>query len=313
MPVSDFNWDDGYYFGVYNGDEGIFLYTGLRVTPNADMVGCYAGVSVKGHQTTFRASRVWRPDYATAIGPYRFEVIEPYREIRLVLEPNESGVEFDLRWLGLAPAHIESHHFARKRGRITTDQTRYTQSGTAEGWIQVGDKRWDVRPHEWYADRDHSWGLYEPRAPLSDPSDWLPPAEEQAKKRMLRFWMPFQSPDLSRLLPLPRGRARRGRRPERPVRHAVRGRDRLRLRQRAAAAEARQGQPPAPLPRGHARARRRRSRVPRRAGPARGRRRSRPPRSVGRRSRSATTSAPGGTAATSTPTTAARACTRSTT
>lgn len=197
MPVSDFNWDDGYYFGVYSADEGVFLYTGLRVTPNADVVGCYGGVSVGGHQTTFRASRVWRPDYDTAIGPYRIRVVEPFREIHLALEPNDSGVAFDLRWLALAPAHVEAHHFARTRGRITTDQTRYTQGGTAEGWIEVGGRRFEVRPHAWYADRDHSWGLYEPRAPLSDPKEWLPPAEERAKRRMLRFWMPFQSRDLS--------------------------------------------------------------------------------------------------------------------
>ena len=196
MPVSDFNWDDGYYFGIYNAEAKVFLYAGLRVTPNADTVGAYAGVSVDGKQTTFRASRTWRPDFSTTIGPLSYEFITPYREIRLRLEPNGSGISFDLRWLGLSPAHEEEHHSARRRGRITTDQTRYGQSGTAEGWIEVDGTRYEVRPHEWYADRDHSWGLYEPRAPLSNPHEWLPPQEapDPATQRMFRFWMPFQTP-----------------------------------------------------------------------------------------------------------------------
>lgn len=197
LPVSDFNWDDGYYFGVYNAAAGVFLYTGLRVTPNANVVGAYAGLSVGGKQTTFRASRVWRPDYALGIGPLRYEVLTPLQEIRLVLEPNDSPLSFDLRWTGLTPPHVEDHHFARTGGRITTDQTRYGQNGTAEGWIELDGTRYEVTPHEWYGDRDHSWGLYEPRAPLSNPKEWLPPVERPANARKLRFWLPFQSRDLT--------------------------------------------------------------------------------------------------------------------
>ena len=199
MPVSDFNWDDGYYFGIYNADAKVFLYAGMRVTPNADTIGAYAGVSVDGKQTTFRASRTWRPDFSTSIGPLSIKFPVPFREIHLALQPNDSGISFDLKWIGLSPANEEEHHYARRGGRITTDQTRYNQSGTAEGWIEVDGQRFEVRPHEWYADRDHSWGLYEPRAPLSDPKEWLPPieAKDPANERMFRFWMPFQTPSFT--------------------------------------------------------------------------------------------------------------------
>src|SRR5712691_8877603 len=81
VPANDFNWDDGYYFGVYNGEERAFLYTGMRVTTNADMVGCHAGLSVGGRQTTVRASRIWRPNFATAVGPLRYEFLKAYRDI----------------------------------------------------------------------------------------------------------------------------------------------------------------------------------------------------------------------------------------
>src|SRR5690606_6123287 len=101
MPVSDFNWDDGYYFGVYSADAKMHLYTGLRVTPNADTVGAYAGVNHDGVQRAVRSSRIWRPDFDPAVGPIRYEFKEPFKAIRLVLEPNESGLAFDITWLAL--------------------------------------------------------------------------------------------------------------------------------------------------------------------------------------------------------------------
>ena len=54
-----------------------------------------------------------------------------------------------------------------------------------------------MTPAQWWADRDHSWGLYEPRSPLSDPKEWLPPKEEGVGRRMLRFWMPFSSKEFN--------------------------------------------------------------------------------------------------------------------
>jgi len=197
LPSNDLNWDDGYFFGVYNAEAKLFLYTGMRVTPNANMIGAYAGVSLAGRQLTVRSSRTWRQNVDTSVGPIRYEFTKPFREIRLVCEQNASPVSFDLRWLATAPAHEEAHHYAKNGGRVTTDQTRYAQAGTAEGWIEVEGERYEVTPFEWYADRDHSWGLYEPRSPLSDPKEWLPPAESAGGQRMLRFWMPFSAREYS--------------------------------------------------------------------------------------------------------------------
>ena len=44
VPVTDYSFDDGYYFGVFSADEGVFLFQGMRVNPNNDMIGGYAGV-----------------------------------------------------------------------------------------------------------------------------------------------------------------------------------------------------------------------------------------------------------------------------
>ena len=145
IPSTDYNWDDGYYFGVFNPDEGVFLATGARINPNSDIIGGYALLNVRGHQTTLRFNRTWRRDFNLKIGPWEAEFVEPLRKIRLVLRENQSGIRFDLLWEGTSPAFLEEHHVAVNRGRRTTDQTRYSQPGMASGSIGLrgtGDGTW---------------------------------------------------------------------------------------------------------------------------------------------------------------------------
>lgn len=197
IPCTDYSWDDGYFFGVYSAEAKVFLFTGMRVNPNTDIIGGYAGINFDGVQHTVRLSRIWRPDFSTSIGPLSFEFVKPMREIRLALGANESDLEFDLRWIALAPPHEEAHHSAVNRMRATTDQTRYTQGGTASGRIRFKDRWFDVTEMRWFGSRDHSWGIYAGRDPLRPDPRWLPPAEVPPVRRAMRFWLPFQTPEYS--------------------------------------------------------------------------------------------------------------------
>ena len=197
VPATDYAWDEGYFYGAYCADAQVLLLTGLRINPNADVVGAHFGVNVRGRQRTVRLSRTWRQQFYTAVGPLRYDVIEPYKDIRLSLQANESGLSCDLHWLGSAPAHLSQHHLATVRGRRTTDQTRYNQVGTARGWIEVAGERFDVKPNAWGACRDHSWGIYEARPPLAADPKWLPPPEVRGPRRALRFSMFFAAGDYS--------------------------------------------------------------------------------------------------------------------
>ena len=198
IPSTDYNWDDGYWFGVFNPDDKVFLGTYMRVNPNSDMIGGCALLNVAGHQTTVRFNRCWRRSFATEIGPYHMIVEEPLRRIRLVLEKNDSGMSFDVRWEGTSPAFLEDHHVAEQRGRRTTDQTRYSQPGKCTGWIQLRNRSWEVRPETWSGSRDHSWGLYAGRPPLSPLPSLLPPPEKnKGPQRALRFWTCFRTEPFS--------------------------------------------------------------------------------------------------------------------
>jgi hypothetical protein len=198
IPSTDYNWDDGYYFGVFSPAEGVHLSTGARINPNSDMIGGYALLNVRGHQTTLRFNRCWRRNFNVEIGPWKVEFVEPLKRIRLTLGPNESGMEFDLMWEGSSPPFLEDHHVATNRGRRTTDQSRYSQPGTATGWIRLGEQHWAVEPQGWHGARDHSWGLYAERPPLSPLASLLPPREtREGPKRALRFWTCFRSEPFS--------------------------------------------------------------------------------------------------------------------
>ena len=198
IPSTDYNWDDGYFFGAFNPDEQVFLGTGARVNPNSDMIGGYALLNVAGHQITFRFSRCWRRDFNLRVGPWSVEFVEPLKKMRVRLEPNESGLSFDLLWEGTAPAVLEDHHVATRRGRRTTDQSRYSQPGKVGGWIQLRDKRWELDPQTWSGSRDHSWGLYAERPPLGPVASLLPPAPRaEGPQRALRFWTLFRSEPFS--------------------------------------------------------------------------------------------------------------------
>ena len=95
IPSTDYNWDDGYWFAIFNPEEKIFVGVGARVNPNTDMFGGYAFVNIAGIQRTVRFSRVWRPNFELSIGPLHIRFTEPLKKIQLTLEPNDSGIEFD--------------------------------------------------------------------------------------------------------------------------------------------------------------------------------------------------------------------------
>lgn len=187
QPSTDLSFDEGYMWGAINPKLGIYLLTGFRITPNADVIGGHAGINRRGLTRTLRFSREWRKQIDTAAGPYRVEFTKPMHEIRLLLGQNSSGMEWDLRWLAAAPAHLSTHHLAVNRGRRTTDQSRYNQVGRVAGWAQVDGQRFELDPIDWFGIRDHSWGIYEGRPPLGGPNRWLPPPEVPATRRALRF------------------------------------------------------------------------------------------------------------------------------
>src|SRR5438093_8774647 len=81
-------------------DGSLQLGFGLGKYANRNVMDGYAAVSRGVEQTTVRSSRQLAPEpERTVIGPIRYEVIEPLRSVRFVLEPNDcQPIAFDWRF-----------------------------------------------------------------------------------------------------------------------------------------------------------------------------------------------------------------------
>jgi hypothetical protein len=118
-----------------------------------------------------------------SVGPFRVEVLEPLRALRVTLAESEPKhpIAFDLTWRGHIPAFLEPRQYIRKYGRVLFDTQRFAQTGTWQGWLRVGGERFEVTPDRWKGTRDRSWGV----RPVGEPE---PAGIRGAEGQMTGMW-----------------------------------------------------------------------------------------------------------------------------
>ena len=106
----------------------------------------------------------------TVIGPIRYEVVEPLRKVRFVLEPNDrQPIAFNWLFEAAVPPHMEERNHLRTHYRVASELVRYHQTGVCSGWVEVDGKRTEMTPETWVTTRDHSWGVrYDVGKPMTD-------------------------------------------------------------------------------------------------------------------------------------------------
>ena len=182
---SDRHFNDGYWFAFYR--PGTYVFCGLRVHPNSNVMDGYAGAVHAGEQRNVRFSRALRPRAnELAAGPLRLEFPVPLERHRLVLAPNDSGVQFEVE-VSARALWPESRHVHYRHGVLLNNVLRYTGVTRANGWLTLDGDRIEV--DGWYGARDHSWGIRAsmgPRAPLGGSQP------EARDPRAIRIWIPFE-------------------------------------------------------------------------------------------------------------------------
>jgi hypothetical protein len=158
VATSDRNFYDRCYFNAHAKSDELFLVTGLGVYPNLGVIDAYA--------TVRKGERQWAVHYSDAlghdrldqrVGPYRVEVLEALRRLRLVCDGDEQGIGFDLTWTGSFDAVQEAGHQIRSGARLILDATRFAQVGSWTGELRVDGQRYEVA--DWVGTRDRSWGI----------------------------------------------------------------------------------------------------------------------------------------------------------
>ncbi len=195
VGYSDPRFYDRFWFCAYDPEGQIALITSIGLYANMNVMDGFASIQTPDFkQHNIRFSRALRPDMdSVRVGPLSFEVLEPFKRLRLRLEESDYPIGFDLEWLEFTPPVEEDPHFTRSHGRVTQDYTRYTQVGRAQGSISLAGKRYRAR--NWFAARDHSWGV-RPGVGGSEPVTG-PPKLDALLDGVLFSWLPFRTESFS--------------------------------------------------------------------------------------------------------------------
>ena len=109
------------------------------------MVDAFIDVRLGEAQHIVRASAPLTDRADLSVGPFRIEVLEPLRRLRVVVEPTEHSVAMDVTWEGHIPAMAEPRQYLRSKGRVVFDTQRLAQTGLLVGHPLGGRHR--VRRH----------------------------------------------------------------------------------------------------------------------------------------------------------------------
>lgn len=203
---SDLSWTEKIWMPICRKDGALQLDMGLGRYQNRNVMDAFAGMSRGKEQWTVRASRELRDSpLDPAVGPIAYEVIEPMQKVRWTLGKNDvAPLQFDVTFDARHPAFFEDRHLQRDEHgfRIVSNVVRYHQGGAPSGWVEIDGEREEIRPWEWFAYRDHSWGI---RLDVGAPPSDLRPARDFGERdfRQSKFilnWSPvlLERPDGTR-------------------------------------------------------------------------------------------------------------------
>jgi hypothetical protein len=186
---SDRNVYDRYWFNGYADDGEFYFGVGMATYPNRGILDCGFSIVRGGEQHAFHASRRLGDPTDTSVGPFRIEILEPMKRVRVVIAPNETGIECDLVFDARTACIEEGRQTTRANGRLVMDATRFAQFGRWQGEIKYAGRRLPVEAARVYGTKDRSWGI----RPVGEPETGGAPAKRLPQVFFL--WAPIQWKD----------------------------------------------------------------------------------------------------------------------
>jgi hypothetical protein len=147
---------DRFMFNLHPQACAPSVIVGLGVYPAANVADGFAIAVTGDEQRNLRFSTELSETDGTSVGPLSWAVTEPMRTWSLRLDPNPSGLEFQLTWRARTPAWTGEVAVANADGAASSFVHLF-QSGRVYGTLTI-----DGRPQEvdgWYSQRDRSRGV----------------------------------------------------------------------------------------------------------------------------------------------------------
>lgn len=154
--TSDRHFYDRYYFNLYPDSHDLFAIFGYGQYPNLGTTDAFIDVRIGGEQRILRASKPLEDRADLSVGPFRIEVLEPLKRLRVVIEDCGEGISMDVTFEGSIEAVLEPRQTLRQRGRIVFDTNRLAQTGRWSGMLTIDG---EARQIEGAGTRDRSWGI----------------------------------------------------------------------------------------------------------------------------------------------------------
>lgn len=172
IPVqSDRNFYDRYWFSGFDKKGAFCFEVGFGVYPNRFVMDGHFSVVIDGKQHTFHSSRRAPEDRTdTRIGPLSIEVLEPMKQVRVLLAANDTGIECDMTFIARTCATQEPRSLMEEGVHVIMDTTRFTQFGYWQGYFSVDGKRTELNKPDVLGVRDKSWGV----RPVGEPQGGAP-------------------------------------------------------------------------------------------------------------------------------------------
>lgn len=158
---SDPNVYDRTWFNGYNTEGTQYFGFGTAVYPHRGILDAhFSVVEAGGRQHCVYASRR-APQERTdmSVGPIRYEVIEPLRRARIIIDDNPTGVACDLTFSARTSAIQETRQVLWQRQKRVMDATRFAQFGRWTGTVSHPDGEFTVDSETWKGTKDRSWGV----------------------------------------------------------------------------------------------------------------------------------------------------------
>jgi hypothetical protein len=148
---------DRFVFNLHKTDSTApSILFGLGQYAPKDTVDGFVVVVLDAEQRNLRFSTELSATDGASAGPFAWHVVEPMETWHVSLEPNPTGVEFDLHWRARAPAWIGEVTVSND-ATATTVFTHLFQSGFYDGTLSIDGSERAVEG--WYGQRDRSRGV----------------------------------------------------------------------------------------------------------------------------------------------------------
>jgi hypothetical protein len=187
---SDRNVYDRYWFNGYDRDGAFYFGVTLGSYANRRILDASFSIARDGEQHAFHASRRAPAEPSeTRVASFRIDVLEPMRRLRVVLEPNETGIECDLAFEARSACVEEGRQTLRRDGRVLMDATRFAQFGRWRGRIRCAGRDVDVDAQRVFGTKDRSWGI----RPIGEPE--VGGAPSRGLPQIFFLWAPIHWED----------------------------------------------------------------------------------------------------------------------